>query len=62
MAKRGRPELPPEQRRKPRTVRASDADWAVLLEAAEAAGESVSDYLLRAGLDRATAAHRQSPR
>ena len=60
MAKRGRPEIPAEQRRKPRTIRASDEDWAVLLKAAEAAGESVSDYLLHAGLERATADRRRS--
>jgi len=45
----GRPALPPEQRRAPRMVRMSDAEWEALQRAAEAEGCS-SAAVVRAAL------------
>ena len=53
MGKRGPKPLPDGERRRERTIRASDPDWTEIREAAAKAGETTSDFVVAAALERA---------
>lgn len=41
----GRPAIPPDEKRKPRSFKATDAEWQAIQERAAAAGLSAGEYI-----------------
>ena len=41
----GRPSVPPDERRKPRSIRMTDAEWEEIREKADKLGLPISEYI-----------------
>lgn len=41
----GRPSVPPDERRKPRSIRMTDAEWEEIQRRADALGLPISEYI-----------------
>ena len=48
----GRPAMPPDEKRKPRSVKMSDAEWERIGQLAQAAGVNASEYIRKQTLGR----------